>query len=340
MIIGSIIFLFISYLKRYKGRGKHGKYFVNDNSISSCLSYYKKYPVYDNMKVKIEQLCKSYGSFQVLDHLHVSLDEGVFGLIGNNGAGKSTLMKILATLLPFDKGEVSIFGYDLKKEQSEIRKLLGYLPQHFDFFLNITIHEAMNYFADLKGLGKGTVRDKEIESWLEQVGLIQHANKKVKQLSGGMKQRLGIAQALLGHPKLLIVDEPTVGLDPKERIAFRNLINRFSKGRTVILSTHIVPDVSSTCKNLLVLQKGRTLYQGNVVELLKKVERKVYMIDVKPHELEELTEQVQVLSIMRKAGEIEVRFLYEQRLSGWEKARQVSPNLEDAYIYLNSKNGL
>ncbi|MGF9645696.1 ABC transporter ATP-binding protein [Paenibacillus sp. FSL L8-0502] len=288
-----------------------------------------------HLTIDIQALSKSYGSHQVLNELHFHIDNGIFGLLGDNGAGKTTLMKILATLLRFDRGEVEIFGYSLKKEPDAIRSLLGYLPQHFDFFPNATILESMNYFAALKGIqGKRHIQEETSQRLIE-VGLIDQVHKKIKQLSGGMKQRLGIAQAMLGQPKLLIVDEPTVGLDPKERIAFRNLLQNYGEGRIILLSTHIVPDVSSTCDKLLVLKEGRNLYQGAIDDMIRTVEGKVWLVDVGKHQLEQLSQQARITSIVRKEGRIQARLLCNHPPDCCTEVTPETANLEDAYLYIS-----
>ncbi|WP_431091046.1 ABC transporter ATP-binding protein [Paenibacillus sp. 8b26] len=287
------------------------------------------------MTIDIRGLCKSYGSHQVLNELHFHIDNGIFGLLGDNGAGKTTLMKILATLLGFDRGEVEIFGHSLKKEPDAIRSLLGYLPQHFDFFPNVTILESMNYFAALKGIqGKRHIQEETSQRLIE-VGLIDQVHKKIKQLSGGMKQRLGIAQAMLGQPKLLIVDEPTVGLDPKERIAFRNLLQNYGEDRIILLSTHIVPDVSSTCDKLLILKEGRCLYQGAIDDMIRTVEGKVWLADVGKRQLEQLSQQARITSIVRKEGRIQARLLCNRPPDCCTEVTPETANLEDAYLYIS-----
>ncbi|MEJ3720680.1 MULTISPECIES: ABC transporter ATP-binding protein [Paenibacillus] len=288
-----------------------------------------------HLTIDIQALSKSYGSHQVLNELHFHIDNGIFGLLGDNGAGKTTLMKILATLLRFDRGEVEIFGHSLKKEPDAIRSLLGYLPQYFDFFPNVTILESMNYFAALKGIqGKHHIQEETSQRLIE-VGLIDQVDKKIKQLSGGMKQRLGIAQAMLGQPKLLIVDEPTVGLDPKERIAFRNLLQNYGEDRIILLSTHIVPDVSSTCDKLLVLKEGRCLYQGAIDDMIRTVEGKVWLVDVGKRQLEQLSQQARITSIVRKEGRVQARLLCNYPPDCCTEVTPETANLEDAYLYIS-----
>ncbi|WP_025720175.1 ATP-binding cassette domain-containing protein [Paenibacillus sp. 1-18] len=289
------------------------------------------------MAIDVQGLCKSYGSHQVLNKLHFHIDSGIFGLLGDNGAGKTTLMKILATLLSFDEGEVDIFGHSLRKEPDAIRSLLGYLPQHFDFFPNVTIMESMNYIATLKGIQGERHIQKEVSLRLMEVGLTHHAHKKVKQLSGGMKQRFGIAQAMLGQPKLLIVDEPTVGLDPKERIAFRNLLQSYGEDCIVLLSTHIVPDISSTCEKLLILREGRCLYQGLIDDMIRTLEGKVWLADVDKRQLEQLSQQARIVSVVRKDGRLQARLLCDRPPDCCTEVVPETANLEDAYLHISEE---
>ena len=212
--------------------------------------------------IKIEGLSKSYGKVQVLKEVDLQISTGLFGLLGPNGAGKTTLMKILSTTLPWNEGQVTIYDYNLLKESDKVRELLGYLPQHFHAPGQFTGREFLHYVGSMKGLSDKKERTEQVERLLEEVNLQPQANKKVKSYSGGMKRRLGIAQALLGNPKLIILDEPTAGLDPSERIRFRNIIEKLSKNYTIILSTHIISDIESSCEKVAVLNHGEVLFQG------------------------------------------------------------------------------
>ena len=224
--------------------------------------------------IEIKNLNKFYGKKQALYDVNLKIEQGMFGLLGRNGAGKTTLMKILATLLQKKSGQVTVCGIPIENEK-EIRKIIGYLPQEFSIYPTMNVYEAMDYLAILSGLGKQE-RKERIEMLLAQVNLTESKNKKVKALSGGMKRRLGIAQALLGNPKVLIVDEPTAGLDPEERIRFRNLLSETAEERIVILSTHIVGDIEATCENIAILDEGKVLYSGTVDDLLAAADGKVF----------------------------------------------------------------
>lgn len=282
--------------------------------------------------IKIDNLNKSYGKTQVLNNINMQIPNGVYGLLGENGAGKSTLMKILTTTIGFDSGDIEIFGIDLKKNPEEVRRLIGYLPQDFDFFPNCTVFEAIDYLAGLKKLPKGREREQEIISLLKRFKLVEHKDKKVKVLSGGMKQRLGIIQSLLGDPKVIILDEPTSGLDPMQRLYFRNTINELGEDRVVILSTHIISDISSSCENMGILHNGTLLYNGEIETLLEEIKNQVYVMQITSDQLTNIGENAQILSIQRKAKNLMVRFMSDN-INLKQHAQVVEPVLEDAYFY-------
>ena len=207
------------------------------------------------MEISIENLNKVYGNgYKALDDVNLHITPGMYGLLGPNGAGKSSLMRILVTLAKPTSGRVTIDGYDLQKNRREIRSILGYLPQDFRFFAQLRTWEFLDYSARLAGISSGKARNAAVEELLEKVGLFDVRNRMAGKLSGGMKRRLGIAQALIGDPRILIIDEPTTGLDPEERIRFRNILSDLTQKKEVIilLSTHIVGDISSTCNNQIV----------------------------------------------------------------------------------------
>ncbi len=214
------------------------------------------------MSITIQGLNKIYpNGNHALKSVDLEIPTGMFGLLGPNGAGKSTLMRILVALMEPTSGEVDIFGYDLMKQRKEIRSLLGYLPQDFRFFANYKTYEFLDYSARLSGITGSRKRKERVEAMLESVGLFEVRERYANKLSGGMKRRLGIAQALIHDPKVIIVDEPTTGLDPEERIRFRNLLSEVSeKGVTIILSTHIVGDISSSCKHMALMNRGGGLF--------------------------------------------------------------------------------
>lgn len=211
-------------------------------------------------EIVINNLSKKFGRKQALSNVSLHIEKGMFGLLGRNGAGKTTLMRIISTLLTKSDGEVTICGVPISKAQ-EIRKLIGYLPQEFSIYPNMRVYEAIDYLGVLSGLSK-TVRKERINNLLQEVNLSDCTKLKVKALSGGMKRRLGIAQALLHDPQVLIVDEPTAGLDPEERIRFRNLLCDVAGNRIVLLSTHIVEDIEKTCEKIAILNNGELFYNG------------------------------------------------------------------------------
>ena len=224
------------------------------------------------MKITIDQLSKIYpNGNRALNNVHLEIENGMFGLLGPNGAGKSSLMRILVTLMKPSHGKVTVNGYDLVKNRKEIRKMLGYLPQDFRFFSQLTTYEFLDYAARLAGMKSGKERASAVDKMLEEVGLFEARDRQANRLSGGMKRRLGIAQALINSPQIIIVDEPTTGLDPEERIRFRNLLSAISTNDVIIiLSTHIVGDISSTCKNMALLNRGELAYSGSPDELVEQ----------------------------------------------------------------------
>lgn len=240
-------------------------------------------------QITIEHLSKAYGRKQALSDVNLTIGPGMFGLLGRNGAGKTTLMKILATLLHQNKGAIKVCGIPIEKAP-DIRRITGYLPQDFSMYPGMTVYEAMDYLGLLSGLDRKVRRDR-IPALLEKVNLTSSCRTRVKALSGGMKRRLGIAQAILHEPEVLIVDEPTAGLDPEERIRFRNLLCEIAEERIVILSTHIVADIEAACEKIAVLDNGRVLYTGPVGELVKTAEGKVYSLFVDKGELPGLKEK-------------------------------------------------
>jgi len=217
-------------------------------------------------EIIIENLSKNFGDTQALKNISLHIEKGMFGLIGRNGAGKTTFMRIIATLLNKSDGNVTVCGIQTENPK-EIRKLIGYLPQEFSIYPNMRVYEAMDYLGVLSGLDK-SVRTERINELLNKVNLNGSRKLKVKALSGGMKRRLGIAQALLHDPQVLIVDEPTAGLDPEERVRFRNLLCEIAGDRIVLLSTHIVEDIEKTCDKIAVLNKGELFYIGTLKDFI------------------------------------------------------------------------
>lgn len=283
-----------------------------------------------NTEIVLKDLSKRYGKKQALKNINLTISKGMFGLLGPNGAGKTTLMKIIATLLPKTEGEVTVCGIDIGREK-EIRRMIGYLPQDFSMYGNMTAYEAMDYLGVLSNMKKEE-RKSKIPVLLEKVNLADDYRTKVKAMSGGMRRRLGIAQAILHDPRVLIVDEPTAGLDPEERVRFRNLLCEIAEERIVILSTHIVGDIEATCENIAVLNQGSLLFQGTVTDLLKNAGGKIFTANVSRMELPMLKEQYEVTSILIQGAEAQVRFVAETQ--PFANAQSCMPNVEDAYMYL------
>lgn len=285
------------------------------------------------MEIEINHLSKKYGKKKALDDVSFTVTSGMYGLLGRNGAGKTSLMRILATLSVPTDGEVKINGVSIK-ETARIRELVGYLPQDFSIYRNMSVYGAMDYLGLLSGI-PDKVRKDRIMALLEQVNLTENRKTKVRALSGGMKRRLGIAQALLHEPRVLVVDEPTAGLDPEERIRFRNLLSEFAEERIVLLSTHIASDVESTCEKLGVLNEGRLIFNGSTEELIQRAAGKVYLISATKRMDKQIKEKYCVLSINTSHSCTQYRVLSETKPE--ENGTLENPTLEDGYMYLLSK---
>jgi ABC-2 type transport system ATP-binding protein len=285
------------------------------------------------VQITIEHLNKQYrNGNQALKDINLTIPSGMFGLLGPNGAGKSTLMRILVTLMKASSGRVTVDGYDLNKNRKEIRKMLGYLPQDFRFFSKLKTYEFLDYAARLAGMKDASVRRNAVESMLESVGLFEARDRQANRLSGGMKRRLGIAQALINDPKIIIVDEPTTGLDPEERIRFRNLLSNISiKDVIIILSTHIVGDISSTCEQMALLENGRLAFSGSPENLVNEAKGKVWLIKASDKEYREISEKYPVISTIPDEEGWEVQVVADT-INGYSGCN-LEPNLEHAYVY-------
>lgn len=285
--------------------------------------------------ITIRNLSKTYGKgrskFTALNDINLSIGKGMFGLLGPNGAGKTTMMKILATLLKPSSGSVSVFGHDLKKDRKHIRRILGYLPQEFGAYAKLYPNEFLDYIARLNGIRDRKKRSNAVDQIMNLTNLVDLTDRKIHTFSGGMVRRLGIAQALIGTPKLLIVDEPTTGLDPEERIRFRNLLSEISRQVSIILSTHIVNDISSTCNNLAILNLGNIVFEDHPEKLLAQAQDKTWILKIGHEELSSVKESISIISLIMQTDHVEVRVVADE-VSGFD-AEQVEPNLEDAYIY-------
>ena len=264
----------------------------------------------------------------------VSLDvgSGMFGLLGPNGAGKTSLIRILATLLKPTSGSIRIDGLDLETHRKQIRKQIGYLPQEFTSFPKLTAREFLDYVARLKGIRSRKARTSLIDTVLENVGLSGARDRRADKLSGGMKRRLGIAQSLIGGPRIMIIDEPTTGLDPEERVRFRNLLSDLTREEKIILlSTHIVGDISSTCARIALLDEGRVVFSGPPGELVERTRGKVWNVTALPEEMDAVKLRYPVVSSVPSVTGYELRLVADSVAD--RPAATVEPNLEDAYVY-------
>ena len=286
-----------------------------------------------NVKIEIRGLSKTYpNGTHALSDINLTIENGMFGLLGPNGAGKSSLIRILVTLLTPSEGTVSVNDYDLMKDRGKIRKMLGYLPQDFRFFSKLKTWEFLDYAAGLSGITLKSVRREKVDEWLEKVGLFDARERQANNLSGGMKRRLGIAQALIGSPKIIIVDEPTTGLDPEERIRFRNILSELSQQDIIILlSTHIVGDISSVCRALALLNEGMLHFNGSPETLIEKARGHVWQVQTAGMEYDMLKEKFAVTSTIPSEDGWEIQLVGEKL--NLPSALEIEPNLEHAYVY-------
>ena len=285
------------------------------------------------MVIRISNLTKVYrrGAVPALDDVTLTIPHGTFGLLGPNGAGKTTLIKILSTQMDASSGNVTMDEFDLVKDRTEIRRRLGYLPQHFGTYPQLTAWEFLDYMAVLGGMHNRSARLNRVEQALNEVGLYEARNRRSGTFSGGMMRRLGIAQTILTDPEFLIVDEPTVGLDPEERIRFRGILGRLSSDRAILISTHIVGDISSTCEDLAVLDTGRLIFRGSPGELISKADGKTWEVQVDDAGFEMLSRVFRVVTVNVEGDLMRLRMVGDGEPPA--DAEAVAPNLEDAYVY-------
>ena len=284
------------------------------------------------MEISIEHLNKNYGKQNVLKDISLHIPIGMYGMLGENGAGKTTLMRILATLSEPTTGMVEINGIDIKRKK-EIRKIIGYLPQEFSIYPNMTVYSALDYLGILTEL-PNNIRKRRINELLKQVNLEHEKNKRFKNLSGGMKRRFGIAQALLNDPKILIIDEPTAGLDPEERLRFYNLLSELAVERIILLSTHIASDIEATCSKAAVLSSGTVVFEGQIEKLLQLGNGKVYTTTILQNELNQFKQKYRVISIYQNGINVSCRFL--SNAAPKKELVSCQPTIEDSYMYLLS----
>ena len=283
------------------------------------------------MKLTISNLSKTYANgVKALNDVSLEIGTGMFGLLGPNGAGKSSLMRTIATLQEADQGTITLGDLDVLKEKEAVRKILGYLPQEFGVYPKVSAEVLLDHLAVLKGITNGKERKELVIALLHKTNLYQHKNKNLGGYSGGMKQRFGIAQALISSPKLIIVDEPTAGLDPAERNRFLNLLSEIGENTVVILSTHIVEDVKELCTNMAIIHQGTVLMQGNPIEALKSSEGKIWSKSIEKDELEAHKNSFNVISERRIAGKPVIHVFSDNQPD--ESFTSESADLEDVYF--------
>ena len=289
------------------------------------------------MGIKIEDLTVTFkNKVTAINHADLEISKGIFGLLGENGAGKTTLMRVLTTVLSPTGGTVTIDGIRYSEANYEkIQRKIGYLPQEIDLYPGLTVQECLEYMGDLSDISRQTCRER-IRYYLERTGLQEHRRKKIRQLSGGMKRRVALVQALLNEPEFLIVDEPTTGLDPEERIRIRNLLVDFSRGRTVLFSTHMVEDLAATCNRLAVMKKGKFLFAGTMKELSEQARGHVWSCRAADEAAARQLEKNYHVSLKQYAGD-ELQMKLISKTPPLVECRPCEPTPEDAYIYVTNR---
>ncbi|SES45380.1 ABC transporter ATP-binding protein [Psychrobacillus sp. OK032] len=282
------------------------------------------------MELSIQSISKSYKNKQILDNISLTFTSGVYSFLGANGSGKTTLMRIIINVLKPTSGKVLLNGEEITGLGEEYRDLLGYVPQHVAFYPNMKVHSFLEYVGTLKGIEKKVLHQK-VDYWLKQVNLYEERNQKIRKLSGGMKQRVGIAQAMLNDPKILILDEPTAGLDPKERIRFRSIIASLSVNRIVLYTTHIASDLEGLTDYVCILRKGKLEQLNRPEEVLNTLKNKVWEVIIRPSELANIENTYRVGAIEKTGGQIRVRLYHEDQ--PLPAAIKKEPTLEDIYLY-------
>ena len=288
------------------------------------------------MELKIQGVTKKYKNLIAVNGFNEALTPGIYGLLGPNGAGKTTLMRMVCALIRPTEGKILYGNMEINNLGEEYRKVLGFMPQNFGYYPNFTTYRYLEYIASIKGLNPNYAKSK-INSLLETVGLTEKRKSKVKTLSGGMRQRLGIAQALLNDPHVLILDEPTAGLDPAERVRFRNLISTVSQDKITILSTHIVTDVAHIANKILLMQKGQLEYGGSVENLTNVVQGKVWQAITKNGEADTLVSKHIVSNVHNTVDGTVLRIIADSKPT--DNAISVEPTLEDAYLFYTGETG-
>ena len=284
------------------------------------------------MELSVQDITKKYADKVAVNDVSLNIEKGITGLLGANGAGKTTLMRMIADIIKPDAGSITYDGVPITVLDSEYRNIFGYLPQEFGFYPEFTVIDYLDYMAALKGLTKADSKRK-IDSLLEQMTLTDVRRKKIRKLSGGMRRRVGIAQALLNDPEILILDEPTAGLDPGERIKFRQLLSEFSQDRIVLISTHIVSDVEYIATRQAIMKDGKIIRDGSTDTLIKEMDGKVWECTVDNRDIKELEKTLQIVNLKNVSSDrTEIRFISDTQTIN--NASNVSPRLEDLYMWL------
>lgn len=284
----------------------------------------------------IKNLTKTYANgVQALSDISLEIENGMFGLLGPNGAGKSSLMRTIVGLQPADSGEISLNGINVLENPMFIKEQLGFLPQDFGVYPKVSAYDLLNHLAILKGVSNKTERKEQIETLLEKVNLTAQKNKEVHTFSGGMRQRFGVAQALLGNPKIIIVDEPTAGLDPEERNRFNGLLSEIGSERIVILSTHLVEDVRNLCSQMAIMQNGKVLVQGKPNDFVAELKCKIWQKEIQKEQLELYKTKHNVIASHYIAGNLNIQVFSNEFLSDFEV---VNPSLEEVYFKILNQN--
>ncbi len=282
------------------------------------------------MELKINKLTRQYGNKLAVDRFSATFTEGINGLLGANGSGKTTLMRMMCDILRPTSGEVLLDGVSISTLGEDYRELLGYLPQNFGYYPDFTAWDFMMYLSSLKGLPKLTAKNR-CKDLLEMVGLYEVRKKKIKTYSGGMRQRLGIAQSLINDPKILILDEPTAGLDPKERAKFRNIISDHSTGKIILLSTHIVSDIEYIADKIMIMKNGQLFQEATADRICDNIKDFVWSCEVSSKDVDRYNNKFIISNLKHNGDKVELRIISEERPA--ENALNVSPNLEDLYLY-------
>lgn len=282
------------------------------------------------MKLELDDLTKVFGDFTAVNHISLTMTNGVYGLLGVNGAGKTTFMRMLCTLLKPTSGTICCNGKDIFKMDSEYRKLLGYLPQEFGFYPEFSVQDYLLYIAALKGIPPSAAK-KRVKELITKVGLSKAAHKKMKKLSGGMKRRAGIAQAMLNNPKILILDEPTAGLDPNERIRFRNLISELSEERLVLLSTHIVSDLEYIANEIWLMKDGELMHKGTADEIISSMPESVWECFAERNMVCDLMKQYKISNMKTEPNGVTLRIISQEK--PFMNAKKTEASLEDVFLY-------